>query len=175
MCNLVRYEWNEIQKIGCNFWFYEWILTKLHIYDPPSSPIIYIYIYFEKKLMFGRHSLTSLPRWRNGHVTLTRFSFGEWFKIFIKFIFNKYIFAHVSLPVEKEILIVNVQFGKYSLIKPKLVSNFLEFEPQRAGRELSNAHPTIINRLHLSCWMTGFEIKTFNCGYVIDSVHNNKL
>ena len=31
---------------------------------------------------------------------------------FIKFIFNKYIFAHVSLPVEKEILIVNVQFGK---------------------------------------------------------------
>ena len=66
-------------------------------------------------------------------MTLTRFSFGEWFKIFIKVIFNKYIFAHVSLPVEKEILIVNVQFGKYSLIKPKIVSNFLDFGYSSGG------------------------------------------
>ena len=73
-------------------------------------------------------------------MTLTRFSFGEWFKIFFKFIFNKYIFAHVSLPVEKEILIVNVQFGKYSLIKPKIVSNFLEFRSSvvaAAGDQIS--------------------------------------
>ena len=101
-------------------WVNTYQIAHLRTLPPPRS---YIYISKRNWCLGGIH----LPRWRNGHVTLTRFSFGDWFKIFIKFIFNKYIFAHVSLPVEKEILIVNVQFGKYSLIKPKIVSNFLDF------------------------------------------------
>ena len=107
-------------------WVNTYQIAHLWTLPPPRS-----YIYTSKRnwCLGGIH----LPRWRNGHVTLTRFSFGEWFKIFIKFIFNKYIFAHVSLPVEKEILIVNVQFGKYSLIKPKIVSNFLEFASNLVG------------------------------------------
>ena len=74
------------------------------------------------KLIFGGHSLT---KWRTGHVTQTSLSFEEWFKMFIKSIFDTYIFAHVSFPVEREIIILNVRLGKYSLIKPKLYPIFL--------------------------------------------------
>ena len=49
------------RKLDTIFGFMSEYLPNCTFMNPPSSPIIYIY--FEKELMFGRHSLTKMAQW----------------------------------------------------------------------------------------------------------------